>query len=374
MATLAELRGTARVRVPPDTRPCAAIARRSRGVPPRSRHAHADHRLGAAEPVRGVSRGGVQARARPASASGRGRSGRGSASSPERGYLIVAVHRGKNLLVTHEVAALLDPICRAEIERMRAADPTGTGCSTISLRPGPSNIADLQLELELKPKELKSIALAARALRRDRLALARSDGRRRHTPTRASSGAGIRSFRARVLDVHLHLHHAFGELLLAGVRAAVVAPERELQALVLVAVVLAGLDRRRARSRRTPEPCRRPRYGGRVIRPLEPRTFDAGGVVGADPRGVPRDDSDVSKAGCSRRRRSRRERGTQPGSRSSTVSSPARAEARLQVVLGRRLGVRGRRASVAPFAAAGIGARPLGACRASTSTSSRRAG
>ena len=41
----------------------------------------------------------------------------------ERGYLVVAVHRGKNLLVSDEVAALLDPICRAEIERMRAADP-----------------------------------------------------------------------------------------------------------------------------------------------------------------------------------------------------------------------------------------------------------
>ena len=41
------------------------------------------------------------------------------------GYLIIAVHRGKNLLVTGEVARLLDPICRAEIERMRAADP---GC------------------------------------------------------------------------------------------------------------------------------------------------------------------------------------------------------------------------------------------------------
>src|SRR5580765_5445870 len=41
----------------------------------------------------------------------------------ERGYLVVGVHRGKNLLVTEEVATLLDPICRAEIERMRASDP-----------------------------------------------------------------------------------------------------------------------------------------------------------------------------------------------------------------------------------------------------------
>jgi hypothetical protein len=41
----------------------------------------------------------------------------------EQGYLIAAVHRGKNLLVTPEVAALLDPVCRAEITRARDADP-----------------------------------------------------------------------------------------------------------------------------------------------------------------------------------------------------------------------------------------------------------
>jgi hypothetical protein len=38
-----------------------------------------------------------------------------------RGYLVTAVHHGKNPLVTGEVARLLGPICRTEIERMRAA-------------------------------------------------------------------------------------------------------------------------------------------------------------------------------------------------------------------------------------------------------------
>ena len=47
-----------------------------------------------------------------------------------RGYLIVAVHRDKNLLVTDAVARLLDPICRAEIERMRAADRGWRGCGS----------------------------------------------------------------------------------------------------------------------------------------------------------------------------------------------------------------------------------------------------
>jgi len=50
----------------------------------------------------------------------------------ERGYLVAAVHRGKNLIVTSEVARLLDPICRAELERMRAADRGWAPCWIIS--------------------------------------------------------------------------------------------------------------------------------------------------------------------------------------------------------------------------------------------------
>src|SRR5215510_3456152 len=39
-----------------------------------------------------------------------------------RGYLTLAVHRGKSLLVTGEIAVLLDPICRAELARMEEAE------------------------------------------------------------------------------------------------------------------------------------------------------------------------------------------------------------------------------------------------------------
>src|SRR5262245_53165646 len=38
-----------------------------------------------------------------------------------RDHLILAIHRGKSLLVTDQVAALLDPICRAELVRMEEA-------------------------------------------------------------------------------------------------------------------------------------------------------------------------------------------------------------------------------------------------------------
>jgi hypothetical protein len=145
----------------------------------------------------------------------------------ERDYLVLAIHRGKNLLITDAVAALLDPICRAEIERMRAADPEWDRLLDHLAAAGPSDIADLQVELDLKPRELKSLraplercgAIVSRSL-----AVTAGQGHA-HSSELARwdhvySGAG---------DVDVHLHHALQELLLAGVRAAVVAPEAELK-------------------------------------------------------------------------------------------------------------------------------------------------
>jgi hypothetical protein len=145
----------------------------------------------------------------------------------ERGYLVVAVHRGKNLLVRHDVAALLDPICRAEIERLRAADPDWDRLLDHLIAAGPSNIADLQVELDLQPKELKSLrsplercgAIVSRSL--DVTA-----GRSHAHSSELARWDQVHSGRG---DVDVHLHHAFQALLLAGVRAAVVAPEHELK-------------------------------------------------------------------------------------------------------------------------------------------------
>lgn len=145
----------------------------------------------------------------------------------ERGYLVVAVHRGKNLLVSGEVAALLDPICRAEIERMRAADPDWDRLLDHLAVAGPSNIEDLQLELDLKPRELKRLRSP---LERCGAIVARS------LQVTAGAGHAHSSELARwdhvhssAADVDVHLHQSFQELLLAGVRAAVVAPEHELK-------------------------------------------------------------------------------------------------------------------------------------------------
>jgi len=128
-----------------------------------------------------------------------------------RGHLILAIHRGKSLLVTDEVAALLDPICRAELARMEDADEAW------------ARLLRHLAELALAPKELKSLRAP---LERCGAIVARSivyEDPHRHT-----------SLLARWDQVHAEPSRAsdpraaLGDLLCAGVRAAVVAPEQEL--------------------------------------------------------------------------------------------------------------------------------------------------
>ena len=144
-----------------------------------------------------------------------------------RGYLITAVHRSKNLMVSGEVAALLDPICRAEIERMRASDSGWRRLLDHLAATGPSSIDDLRTELRLKRQELKALrsplercgAIVSRSLQvtagageQHASVLARWDQVR---PARGDTGTGPAG--------------ALKDLVVAGVRAAVVAPEAELR-------------------------------------------------------------------------------------------------------------------------------------------------
>ena len=140
-----------------------------------------------------------------------------------RGHLILAVHRGKSLLVTGATADLLDPICHAELERMQAADEGWARLLRHLADAGPSELEDLQTELALTPKELKSLRSP---LQRCGAIVARSvvyEQPHRHTSLLLrwdqahpdSTGAS-------------EPRQALGDLLCAGVRAAVVAPEREL--------------------------------------------------------------------------------------------------------------------------------------------------
>ncbi len=140
-----------------------------------------------------------------------------------RGHLALAVHRGKSLLVTEEIAGLLDPICRAELERMETADEGWGRLLRHLADAGPSELDDLQAELALAPKQLKSLRSP---LERCGAIVARSivyEEPHRHT-----------SILLRWDQAHPEPsatrdpREALGDVLCASVRGAVVAPEREL--------------------------------------------------------------------------------------------------------------------------------------------------
>jgi len=140
-----------------------------------------------------------------------------------RGYLVLAVHDGKSLLVTDEIADLLDPICRAELVRMEAADEDLRRLLRHLADAGPSELADLQTELALTAKELKRLRAP---LERCGAVVSRPlvyDEPHRHTSLL------FRWDQARPGPSHAtDPRQALGDLLCAGVRAAIVAPEREL--------------------------------------------------------------------------------------------------------------------------------------------------
>jgi hypothetical protein len=131
-----------------------------------------------------------------------------------RGYATLAVHRGKSLLVTDEFARLLDPLCRAELA-LREDDPLLRHLAEA----GPSELDDLQLELGLAPKDLRRLRAP---LERCGALVARSvvyEDPHRHTSLLSrwdqvfpepAGGGGL------------------ADVIVAAVRAAVLAPEGEL--------------------------------------------------------------------------------------------------------------------------------------------------
>jgi hypothetical protein len=145
----------------------------------------------------------------------------------ERGYLIAAVHRGKNLLVSGDVAGMLDPICRAETERMRAADPGWRRLLDHLAAAGPSTVDDLLVELGLKRQELRSMraplercgAIVSRSLE-----VTAGEGHSHSSELarwdQVCPGAG---------GIDIDPGRALRDLIAAGVRAAVFAPEPELR-------------------------------------------------------------------------------------------------------------------------------------------------
>ncbi len=145
----------------------------------------------------------------------------------ERGHLIVAVHRGKNLLVSGDVARLLDPICRAELARMRAADRAAARLLDHLAVAGPCGLEDLRVELRMKRQELNSLRAP---MERCGVLVSRS------LHVTAGEGHTHSSELARWDQVHTGPGGtdtdpgvALRDLVAAGVRACVVAPESELR-------------------------------------------------------------------------------------------------------------------------------------------------
>jgi hypothetical protein len=143
-----------------------------------------------------------------------------------RGHIASSVHRGKNLLVTGEVADLLDRICRAETERMRAADPGWRQLLDHLAAAGPSSIEDLRTELRMKRQELRSLRSP---LERCGVIISSSlhvtaGGEQPHASDLARWDQVYPGSGRADPDPVAALH----DLVAAGVRAAVVAPEAEL--------------------------------------------------------------------------------------------------------------------------------------------------
>jgi hypothetical protein len=144
----------------------------------------------------------------------------------DQGYLVCAVHRGKNLLVSPATAGLLDPICRAELTRMRAEDRSWARLLDHLAEAGPSTVDDLCLELSLKRPALRALRAP---LERCGAVVARSveePGATGHVHT--SVLARWDQAYLGSADTGQDPAEALGDLLVAAVRAAVLAPEAEL--------------------------------------------------------------------------------------------------------------------------------------------------
>jgi hypothetical protein len=131
------------------------------------------------------------------------------------------VHNGKSILFTDATLAFVDPICRAELARTEQEDDWAPLLAHLA-DVGPSTLEDLQTELGLKPKELKSLryplercgAVVSRSLRVDL-----PDGGHTHTSELLRYDQAYSEPAA---------SGGLDDLVVAGVHAAVVAPEREI--------------------------------------------------------------------------------------------------------------------------------------------------
>jgi hypothetical protein len=130
------------------------------------------------------------------------------------GVHVLGIHRGKGLFVTAETAALVDPLAREELARVEegALGPKPARVVAHLAAAGPSLIEELREELGIDARRLRPTlerrgAVVARAVVRDEGNTSELSRWDQVFPERAPGG--------------------LGDLIVAGVRAAVVAPEDE---------------------------------------------------------------------------------------------------------------------------------------------------
>jgi hypothetical protein len=146
-----------------------------------------------------------------------------SALAERPGVHLLKVHRGKNVFLTDETLALVDPICRSELERMHGADPAWRRLLDHLAAAGPSEPEDLRRELDLKGRGLKTLRYPLErcgAIVSRQVVHPTADGGHRHS-----------SLLARWDQAYPEPSEEGGlaDLLVAGVRAGVVAPEPDLE-------------------------------------------------------------------------------------------------------------------------------------------------
>jgi hypothetical protein len=134
------------------------------------------------------------------------------------------IHRGKNILLSGELRALVDPVCRLELARMEAQEPGPARVLRHLAEAGPSMADDVEVELGLNHKEFRSV----RAVLQGCGAVV---ARQVIVPARAGEGHLHRSELARWDQAYPEPAPGppdIAGLLGAALRAAVLAPEKEL--------------------------------------------------------------------------------------------------------------------------------------------------
>jgi hypothetical protein len=136
--------------------------------------------------------------------------------SERPGVVAPKIHMGKTLYLSEETARLVDPIVRAELERLRGADPQWARLLDHLGEAGPSRPDDLLVELGLSRKELKDLRAP---LERCGAVVTRFE--------RADDDRISMLYRWDQLVPRAEGSVDLGPLVVAAVRAAVVVPERE---------------------------------------------------------------------------------------------------------------------------------------------------